>query len=60
MAVAPEFTNQILSYIGCVREEPSVRYVNRLIRAYIRRLPWGSVLRIVKRHPAVDVLVGVF
>lgn len=39
-----------MSYLGCDREKPSVRYLNRLIRAYIRHVPWESVSRIVKRN----------
>lgn len=50
MTLSPELTSQILSYLGCGREKLSVRYLNRLIRAYIRRVPWESVSRIVKRH----------
>jgi arylamine N-acetyltransferase len=50
MTLSPELTNQILSYLGCTREEPSIRYLNRLIRAYIRHVPWESVSRIVKRR----------
>jgi len=50
MTLSPESTSQILSYLGCVRVEPSVRYLNRLIDAYIRHVPWESVSRIVKRH----------
>jgi arylamine N-acetyltransferase len=50
MILSPELTSQILSYLGCVREEPSIRYLNRLIRAYIRHVPWESVSRIVKRR----------
>lgn len=52
MTLAPELTSHIVSYLGCVREEPSVRYLNRLIRAYIRHVPWESVSRIVKRQTA--------
>jgi len=50
MELTPELTSQILSYLGCGREKPSVPYLNRLIRAYIRRVPWESVSRLVKRH----------
>jgi arylamine N-acetyltransferase len=50
MTLSPELTRQILSYLGCVQEEPSVRYLNRLIHAYIRHVPWESVSRIIKRH----------
>ena len=55
MRLAPELTSQILSYLGCVREEPSVRYLNRLIRAYILRVPWESVSRIVKRQTTPEI-----
>jgi arylamine N-acetyltransferase len=50
MELSPELTSQILSYLGSRREKPSIRYLNRLIQAYIRRVPWESVSRIVKRH----------
>ena len=50
MTLSSDFTNQILSFLGCVRETPSVRYLNRLIRAYIRHVPWESVSRIIKRN----------
>ena len=50
MTLAPELTSHIVSYLGCVREEPLVRYLNRLIRAYIRHVPWESVSRIVKQQ----------
>jgi arylamine N-acetyltransferase len=50
MELSPELISQILSYLGCRREKPTVRYLNRLIQAYIRRVPWESVSRIVKRH----------
>jgi arylamine N-acetyltransferase len=50
MALSLELTNQILSYLGCDRQEPSIRYLNRLIQAYIRHVPWESVSRIIQRH----------
>jgi len=50
MTLAPELTSQILSYLGCNREELSVRYLNLLIPAYIRHVPWESVSRIIKRQ----------
>jgi len=55
MTLAPELTNQILSYLGCARKEPSVRYLNRLIRAHIQRVPWESVSRIVKRQTTFEI-----
>jgi arylamine N-acetyltransferase len=40
----------ILVYLDCPTRAPTLRYLNRLIYAYIRRVPWESVSRIVKRH----------
>ena len=50
MTLPPELTSRILSYLGCGREKPSIRYLNRLIKAYIRHVPWESVSRIIKRN----------
>ena len=54
MTIDPELTSQILLYLDCTREEPSVRYLNRLIRAYIRHVPWESVSRIIKRNTTAE------
>lgn len=43
-------TEEILDYLECPRKAPTLRYLNRLIHAYIRRVPWESVSRIVKRR----------
>ena len=40
----------ILSYLDCPTKAPTLRYLNQLIHAYIRRVPWESVSRIIKRH----------
>ncbi len=48
--LSPDLTDQVLSYLGCSRKPPSIRYLNQLVWAYIRRVPWESVSRIVKRH----------
>jgi arylamine N-acetyltransferase len=40
----------ILDYLDCPPEAPTLRYLNRLIHAYIRKVPWESVSRIIKRH----------
>lgn len=52
--LAPDLTDQVLAYLGCERRLPSVRYLNRLIQAYIHRVPWESVSRIVKRHTTAE------
>lgn len=53
-SLSPKLTNQILKYLGCDRETPSIRYLNRLIQAYNCHVPWESVSRIIKRHTTVD------
>jgi len=40
----------ILNYLECPGKAPTLRYLNRLVYAYIRKVPWESVSRIVKRH----------
>lgn len=40
----------ILNHLGCPARAPTLRHLNRLIQAYIRRVPWESVSRILKRH----------
>lgn len=40
----------ILNYLGCPLKDPKLRYLNQLIHAYIRKVPWESVSRIIKRH----------
>jgi arylamine N-acetyltransferase len=44
----------ILDYLGCQARAPTLRHLNRLIQAYLRRVPWESVSRIVKRHTAAS------
>lgn len=43
-------TKGILGYLDCPVQEPSLRYLNRLIQSHIRKVPWESVSRIVKRR----------
>jgi len=40
----------ILDYLGLPAKAPTLRYLNQLIHAYIRRVPWESVSRIIKRY----------
>ena len=40
----------ILMYLGCPQKPPTLHYLNRLIQAYINRVPWESVSRILKRR----------
>jgi arylamine N-acetyltransferase len=45
---------EILDFLDCPPKAPTLRYLNQLIHAYIRRVPWESVSRIVKRHAMVE------
>jgi len=40
----------ILGYLDSPKKAPTLRYLNLLIHAYIRTVPWESVSRIIKRH----------
>jgi hypothetical protein len=44
----------ILDYLDCPTKAPTLRYLNRLILAYIRKVPWESVSRIIKRHTTLE------
>ena len=48
--------DRVLSYLGCAPARPSTQVLNRLIIAYVQKVPWESVFRIAKhRHtPAVE------
>jgi arylamine N-acetyltransferase len=43
-------TEKILDHLECPHNAPTLRYLNRLIHAYIRKVPWESVSRIIKRR----------
>lgn len=45
-----QMTEKVLNHLECPRKAPTLRYLNRLIQTYIRRVPWESVSRIVKRR----------
>jgi len=45
-----ELVTDILDYMECPEMRPTLRNLNILISKYIRKIPWESVSRIVKRH----------
>ena len=45
-----ELVTDILDFLDCPEKRPTLRYLNNLIYKYIRKVPWESVSRIVKRH----------
>lgn len=52
--LSDSLVKEILDYLGCSHKAPTLRYLNRLIHAYIRKVPWESVSRIVKRHATLE------
>jgi arylamine N-acetyltransferase len=40
---------EILQFLECTPGAPGIRQLNRLVRAYVRKVPWESVFRIAKR-----------
>jgi arylamine N-acetyltransferase len=54
MKIMATKVNDILNYLECPRAVPTLRYLNRLIHAYVRKVPWESVSRIVKRHTTLE------
>lgn len=49
-SLSDSLMKEVLDYLDCPIKAPSLRYLNRLIQAYIHKVPWESVSRIVKRH----------
>jgi len=48
--ISNSLTLNIIQHLGCPPKGPTLRYLNQLIHAYIRTVPWESVSRIIKRH----------
>lgn len=49
-ALSSDLASRILAHLGCERNSPSIRYLNQLIHAYVRSVPWESASRIIKRN----------
>ncbi len=45
----------ILTFLECPPATPGIRPLNRLIQAYIQKVPWESVFRIAKRAVTPDL-----
>lgn len=52
--LSDSLVKEILDYLGCPPKVPTLRYLNRLIYEYIRKVPWESVSRIVKRRATLE------
>jgi arylamine N-acetyltransferase len=48
-ALTPQQRDRVLRHLGCTATHPDVATLNRLIAAYVRRVPWESAFRITKR-----------
>lgn len=55
--LSDSLVKDILHYLECPPGAPTLRYLNRLIFNYIRRVPWESVSRIIKRHMTPELEV---
>lgn len=45
----PTQTRRVLSYLGLDRAEPNLHFLVALLDAYVRKVPWESASRIVRR-----------
>lgn len=52
--ISNSLTLDILKYLGCPPKDPTLRYLNQLIHAYLRKVPWESVSRIIKRYAVLE------
>lgn len=52
--ISNPLVKEILDYLGHPPKKPTLRYLNRMIHAYIRKVPWESVSRILKRHRTAE------
>jgi len=50
LALSASLVDDVLNYLECAPQAPTLRYLNRLIHAFLGKVPWESVSRIVKRH----------
>ncbi|MBK8049147.1 MAG: arylamine N-acetyltransferase [Anaerolineales bacterium] len=40
---------EVLAYLAVTPSQPNLRFLNQLLRAYVRRVPWESASRIARR-----------
>ncbi|MFW5691716.1 MAG: arylamine N-acetyltransferase [Chloroflexota bacterium] len=48
-------TDAVLAHLGCDRQPPTWDYLDVLVSAYTRRVPWESASRIARRAATVDL-----
>lgn len=49
-----ELMERVLGHLGLEHKAPTLRYLNQLISAHVRRVPWESITRIIKRSTTQD------
>lgn len=57
VAVPPlddELAAEVLQFLGCRHTGPSIRALDRLAEAYVDRVPWETVFRILKRSATTN------
>jgi hypothetical protein len=52
MAIPPALAQQVLAWLACKAGPLGPRHLNRLLAAYVRRVPWESASRIARRSRA--------
>jgi arylamine N-acetyltransferase len=50
----PDLTRAILTYLGVIPAPPTLDFLDALIAAYVRTVPWESAFRIAKRARTPD------
>jgi arylamine N-acetyltransferase len=53
--VAPDLHTAVLTQLGCSPDRPNLQFLQRLVGAYVRTVPWDSASRIVKRATFDDL-----
>lgn len=50
--IAPALAHEVAGWLGVAAGAPGLRQLNRLVAAYVRRVPWESASRIARRSRA--------
>jgi arylamine N-acetyltransferase len=53
--LAPHQQTAVLAQLGCSPNRPNLQFLQRLVDAYVRTVPWESAFRIVKRASCDDL-----
>ena len=53
--LAPGLHTAVLNQLGCSPDRPNLQFLQRLVAAYVRAVPWESAFRIVKKAAHEDL-----